>query len=207
MTVSSFWEASSLTSLKGDIRLTFLGESWTWTSLWSRTLICLIQGWTVEIMFKGRWETISRVWQHFLGSAGRWNHGAHPVTEEKLEGTQFLPHHGVLRDDGQTTRLHIMFDWSAKLDQNQYSIKLMINYTWGVDQIQKLPCGTNCRHWKDFHQISVHPADQDRLRFLWFKNIEGEKPEIVQYHFCRLMFGLTLSPAILNGTIQHYSSH
>ena len=32
-------------------------------------------------------------------------------------------------------------------------------------------------------------------------------PEIVQYRFCPLVFGLTSSPAILNGTIQYHLSH
>ena len=32
-------------------------------------------------------------------------------------------------------------------------------------------------------------------------------PEIVQYRFCPLEFGLTSTPAILNGTIQHHLSH
>ena len=31
-------------------------------------------------------------------------------------------------------------------------------------------------------------------------------PKIQQYRFCRLVFGLTPSPAILNGVIQHHLS-
>ena len=57
------------------------------------------------------------------------------------------------------------------------------------------------------NQISVNPADRDQLRFPWFKNVKEERPEIVQYRFRRLVFGLTSSPAILNGTIQHHLSH
>ena len=45
-----------------------------------------------------------------------------PETEEKLEGTHFLPHHGVLRDDRQTTRLRIVFDGSTREDPNQFSL-------------------------------------------------------------------------------------
>ena len=58
-----------------------------------------------------------------------------------------------------------------------------------------------------FHQISIDPADRDKLRFLWFKKTEEEIPKIVQYRFFRLVFGLTSSPAILDGTIQHHLSH
>ena len=57
---------------------------------------------------------------------------------------------------------------------------------------------------KAFHQIVIDPSDRDMLRFLWWEgNTEGS-PRITQYRFCRLMFGLTPSPAILNGIIQHH---
>ena len=46
--------------------------------------------------------------------------------------------------------------------------------------------------------------DRDALRFLWFNDITKTKPEIVQYRFCRLVFSLTPSPAILNETIQQH---
>jgi hypothetical protein len=56
---------------------------------------------------------------------------------------------------------------------------------------------------KAFHEISVSTSDRDKLRFLWWENIEDETPKMVQYRFRRLVFGLTSSHAILNGTIQH----
>ena len=42
------------------------------------------------------------------------------------------------------------------------------------------------------------------LRFLWWDDVSSENPKIQQYRFCRLVFGLTPSPAILNGVIQHH---
>jgi mannosyltransferase OCH1-like enzyme len=42
------------------------------------------------------------------------------------------------------------------------------------------------------------------LRFLWFDDIYKEHPEIVEYQFCRLVFGLMPSPAILSCVIQHH---
>ena len=137
-----------------------------------------------------------------------------PESETKFEGAQFLPHHRVLRDDRQTTKLRIVFDGSARADQNQFSLNDCLekgpNLTPHIfDVLTKFrgyPVGLIADIEKAFHQISVNPADRDKLRFLWFKNIEGEKPEIVQYRFCRLVFGLTSSPAILNGTVQHHLS-
>ena len=49
---------------------------------------------------------------------------------------------------------------------------------------------------KAFHQIQLNPE--------WFDDISKEQPEIVQYQFCRLVFVLTPSPAILSSLIQHH---
>ena len=45
------------------------------------------------------------------------------------------------------------------------------------------------------------------LRFLWFDDIVMQNPQIIQYQFCRLVFGLTQRPAILNETIHHHVTH
>ena len=42
------------------------------------------------------------------------------------------------------------------------------------------------------------------LRFPWFDNIDKDIPDIKQYQFRRLVFGLTSSPAILASTIKHH---
>ena len=55
---------------------------------------------------------------------------------------------------------------------------------------------------KAFHQIE--PNDRRMLRFLWLNDISKEKPGIVHYQFCRLVFGLTPSPAILSSLIDHH---
>lgn len=50
---------------------------------------------------------------------------------------------------------------------------------------------------KAFLQISVPDVDQQKLCFLWFKNVHRENFEIVAYKFLRLPFGLKCSPFIL----------
>ena len=42
------------------------------------------------------------------------------------------------------------------------------------------------------------------LRFLWFDNVQGDHPNVVQYRFCRLVFGLTSSPAIVSSVLNHH---
>ena len=55
---------------------------------------------------------------------------------------------------------------------------------------------------KAFHQIVVVRKDRNMLKFLWFDDIGKQNPQIVQYRFCRLVFGLIPSPAILSEIIQ-----
>lgn len=42
------------------------------------------------------------------------------------------------------------------------------------------------------------------LRFLWFANASDPNMDIVELRFCRLVFGLRPSPAILGATIEHH---
>lgn len=57
-----------------------------------------------------------------------------------------------------------------------------------------------------FHQIMINPDDRDMLRLLWVDDVSSREPQVVQYRFCRLVFGITLSPAILQCVIQHHLS-
>ena len=44
------------------------------------------------------------------------------------------------------------------------------------------------------------------LRLLWVDDITTREAQVVQYRFCRLVFGITPSPAILQCVIQHHLS-
>ena len=57
---------------------------------------------------------------------------------------------------------------------------------------------------KAFLMVGIDEVDRDMLRFLWFKDVYNPKSEIVEYRFCRLVFGLRPSPAILGSTIDHH---
>ena len=57
---------------------------------------------------------------------------------------------------------------------------------------------------KAFLQISVDKSDRDYLRFLWFDNVFFEAPRIVRNRFARVVFGVTSSPFLLNGTIRKH---
>ena len=57
---------------------------------------------------------------------------------------------------------------------------------------------------KAFLMVGIDENDRDMLRFLWITNVYEPVPEVVQYRFARLVFGLRPSPAILGATIDHH---
>ena len=130
------------------------------------------------------------------------------------KGTHYLPHHGVIKEDRETTKLRIVFDGSAKQNKRESSLNDCLekgpNLTPHVFKMlakfRSYPIGITADIEKAFHQIEITTADRDLLRFLWLETPEDEQSKIKVYRFARLVFGLTPSPAILNGTIQHHLS-
>ena len=56
---------------------------------------------------------------------------------------------------------------------------------------------------KAFHQIEIVKEHSDFLRFLWFKDILYNQ-ETITLLFERVIFDLTCSPIVLNGTIKEH---
>ena len=54
-----------------------------------------------------------------------------------------------------------------------------------------------------FLQISVDPSHRDYLRFLWL-NFDSNDPEFYIYRLTRVLFRLTCSTFLLNGTLKHH---
>ena len=44
----------------------------------------------------------------------------------------------------------------------------------------------------------------DLLRFLWIEDVFAEIPKIVHTRFARILFGMTSSPYLLNGTLKKH---
>ena len=128
------------------------------------------------------------------------------------ESVHYLPHHAVVRREKSTTKVRVVFDGSAKHAESAFSINKclekgpnLVPHLFDVlVKFRGYPIGIAADVEKAFHQIEIHPDDRKMLRFLWFDDIFKEHPEIVQFQFCRLVFGLTPSPAILSSLIQHH---
>ena len=57
---------------------------------------------------------------------------------------------------------------------------------------------------KAFLMVGVSEMNQDALRFLWFRDMEGQEPEVQAYKFTRVVFGVGPSTYLLNATIMHH---
>ena len=126
----------------------------------------------------------------------------------------FLCHFGVARQERETTKLCVVFDGSAKA--NIDSLSLNDRSEVGANHMPLL-FDTIIRFRlhsiaiiadieKAFLQVQINESDRDMVRFLWFDDIGKENPAVVEYRYCRLVFGLTCSPSILAETIKHHVS-
>ena len=137
---------------------------------------------------------------------------------EKVDETQqttgrivhYLPHHAVIRQDKETTKLRIVYDASArgegpslndclysgpKFDQNILDIVLRFR-AYKVAVVADVE--------KAFLMVSVSEEDRDALRFLWVEDIEKTPLAPVPMRFTRVVFGVSASPFLLNATINHH---
>ena len=98
--------------------MTFLGEKNHVSS--QTTLICVIRFNCLKALLK-KYEKLLQVYDGIFKAqleAGI----IELVLKDEEEDAHFLPHHGVLREDRETTKLRIVFDGLARADKNQYSL-------------------------------------------------------------------------------------
>ena len=140
------------------------------------------------------------------------------VNEEKIASSKrvhYMPHHAVVREDKSTTKVRIVFNGSAKSKKEELSINdclergpnIMPSLFDILVRFRSNPYAVVADIEKAFHMITIKEEDRDALRFLWLKRVDEGLTEVVVYRFCRLVFGLKPSPAILGSTIKHHLSN
>ena len=125
----------------------------------------------------------------------------------------YLPHRPVLREDKETTKIRAVFDASCALDGPSlndclYSrpnlllkifdilLRFRFNFIAILADIKQA-----------FLNVENSKEHRDFLRFLWYENVNSESDaKLIVYRFLRVVFGVTSSPFLLNGTIRHYLS-
>nr|CAD2136894.1 unnamed protein product [Meloidogyne enterolobii] len=140
--------------------------------------------------------------------------------KESQGPVHYLPHRAVVRTDKTFTKVRIVMDASAK-PPGQPALPSLNNCLYTGPLLLKQLVGILLRFRflnkviladieKAFLQLGVRETDRDCTRFLWVSNPKEIRPDQIPYtkcmvyRFCRVSFGLTVSPFLLNATIQEH---
>ncbi len=121
----------------------------------------------------------------------------------------YMPHKGVVKEDAESTKLRVVYDASAREDAKQPSLNDCLNpgpslqnLLWNVLIRSRFhPILLTGDLQKAFLQIRIKEEERDSLRFHW-RAPGSTETEI--YRFTRALFGLTSSPFLLAGVINHH---
>ena len=118
---------------------------------------------------------------------------------DNKELVHYLPHHPVVREDKETTKVRVVFDASSNmktqpsLNDVLHSGPCLLPFLQEIllrFRTEKIDLVTDIK--QAFLQILINKEQHDLVRFLWYEDIWKENPELVTLRFCRVVFGLTL---------------
>ena len=131
--------------------------------------------------------------------------------ESPVGKTHFLLHQPVVRQDKNTTKVRIVCDASeannsgTSLTNCLYPGPCLLKTVADIlTRFRLYPLGLTADIKKAFLMISINEADRDVLRFIWYSDVNAANVELIVYRFCRVVFGLTCSPFLLNATLSHH---
>jgi len=129
--------------------------------------------------------------------------------------TRVLPHHPVIKENSQTTKMRIVLDASAKSGKDDNSLNdcmiegtnFLSNLLGILLRFRKGRYALTADIEKAFLQLSLHPEDRDAVRFWWYsENLDNTLPtsQPQLYRMSRLPFGVKASPFLLCAAIRHH---
>lgn len=131
------------------------------------------------------------------------------VDREATTAGYFLPHHAVIKEASETTKIRPVFDASSRdargnslnscLETGPNLIELIPKL---LLQFRKKAIGITADIAKAFLQISVASVDRKFLKFLWWKSRDLQ--DVVILRHCRVVFGVAPSPFLLSATLRHH---
>ncbi|XP_072946166.1 uncharacterized protein [Epargyreus clarus] len=150
-------------------------------------------------------EEYNKVFQEYLSL----NH-MRQVYEDEIESTKavYLPHHAVVREDKETTKVRIVFDASSK-DNNNRSLndELLVGPKLQQDLRHILMRWRNHKICivadivKMYRMVCVAEQDTDFQRIVWRFSSDRTQP-IVHYKLLRLTFGTACAPYLAVKSLQ-----
>ena len=120
----------------------------------------------------------------------------------------YMPHHIVLKEESLSTKVRLIMDGSASENENVSinkrlekgpTLQPLLNSVLLRFRIHKISLNADIQ--KMYLMIHIDESDRDKLRFVWKEN-RSDITEI--YRNCVLPFGLTCSPFLAVGVVQHH---
>jgi hypothetical protein len=130
------------------------------------------------------------------------------ITSDPEDTKWLLPHFPVIREDKETTKVRVVFDGSARVqnislnDQIYEGPKLQQDIFNVLLRFRKYEVAINSDIKEMFPGIEVTPNDSKYLRILW-RNMENREPDIIE--LLRVTFGINASPFLAMCTLLDHS--
>ncbi|XP_035229049.1 uncharacterized protein LOC118201122 [Stegodyphus dumicola] len=131
------------------------------------------------------------------------------VDKDEKKG-HYLPHHPVIKTGVTTTKIRPVFDASTTdskgnslnncLEKGPNLLELVPKL---IMQFRKKDIGITSDIKKAFLQISLNPEDREYFKCLWWKDL-SRREEIITLRHCRVVFGASPSPFLLEATIAYH---
>ena len=113
-------------------------------------------------------------------------------------------------EDKNTSKIRTVFDASARnegpsLNDCLYKGPQLTPLIFDIlHRFRTYPVALTSDIEKAFLQISIEPMERNYLRFLWYDDVFSDFPKLKWLRFARVIFGVTSSPFLLNGTIRKH---
>ena len=128
------------------------------------------------------------------------------------EAVHYLPHHPVIYEEAESTKLRIVYNCLAKGNCDLPSLNNCLETGPSLQLLLfDILLRNRTRYYyitgdikKAFQQIRINKEDRDGLRIFWYENLDSRF--IKEYRFTRVIFGAGSSLYILNATIEKYVS-
>ena len=131
------------------------------------------------------------------------------ANQDPLGVEYYIPHKPVVRENAESTKLRIVYDASAKANSDDASLNQCLNPgpplqndLWKIlVRMRFHPVALSGDLRQAFLQVRIRNTDRDAIRFHWSPDASHEFETL---RFTRALFGLTCSPFLLGGVIQHH---
>ncbi|UYV64954.1 hypothetical protein LAZ67_3002556 [Cordylochernes scorpioides] len=153
-----------------------------------------------------------KLYDQYRGFMKEYEHLNHmervPIAEVKRELCRcyYMPHHPVIREQSTTTKMRVVFDASAK-SENNVSLNQFLHKGPKIQQdvfflllrFRTYPVAITADIEKMYRQIRIHPEDADYQRILWRPS--PEEP-VVDYRLLTVTYNTTSAPFLAMRTLQ-----